>query len=181
LVSRVRVLRRQVTWIVRTPSTARLKKKCLECLRTSENASSINPVSPFSNYLIPSTVLFSSIPSFKNQLLHHGKSILLLAESERFQSCHFASFKRAPRRCLSFAKLKHNISCINSLRIDSVTHNLAVYYSQIHQISRAAARPCACSAHKSRNQNRKRHLPPRVERQGTERGKSPGCGSWGLG
>lgn len=49
--------------------------------------------------------------------------------------------------------------------------------TQIHQIPRTAARPSARAAHQSRSQDRIRHLPARVERQGTERGKGIGCGT----
>lgn len=54
------------------------------------------------------------------------------------------------------------------------------YRTQIHQIPGASSRPCTRSAHQGGSQDRIGDLPARVERQGTQRGKGPGGGSWWL-
>jgi len=47
--------------------------------------------------------------------------------------------------------------------------------TQIHQVPRAPPRPRPRATHQSRDQNRVRHLPARIQRQGVERGEGVGC------
>lgn len=48
------------------------------------------------------------------------------------------------------------------------------YHNPLHQVARPPARPRARAARQGRSQDGQRHLPPRVERQGAQRGQGPG-------
>ena len=51
---------------------------------------------------------------------------------------------------------------------------------QIYQVPRPPSRPHPRAAHKSRSQNRRRHLPSREQRQRTQRGEGARCRTGGT-